>query len=333
MATIPIGKAIPGATSPPIPYAGQPTAGSTGLYILTFGGTPTAGTFTITFDGYTTGAISWSATNNTLVSNIDTALEAIASVGTGNVTTAVHNMTAGIGTISLTLAGNLLSKTVTAPTVTSSLTGSTPTLTVTQAVAGVDATFRGCPVGTQVLNTLTGDTYVNTSTTLTPTWVDSGNLTSAGAPSSGTSSINTIDVKASTSGGSSTLTFGGVTSPSFAFSATNATFLANVQLALDNTFGTNAFVATAGTLTNGIGTMLITASNRLAKLAIGAMTITNGFTGGAAATISETTAGVTATFWGCGKGTMVKDVSNGKAYVNTGTSGGDPTWTVTGSQS
>ena len=322
---------IEGVTAEILNHAGVPSAGTDEVQTLTIDAS--GGTFKLAFEGFITSAISWSATNNTLVSNIDTALEAIASVGTGNVTTAVHNMTAGIGTISLTLAGNLLSKAVTAPTVTSSLTGSTPTLTVTQAVAGVDATFRGCPVGTQVLNTLTGDVYINTSTTLTPTWVDAGNLTSAGAPSSGTSSVNTIDVKSSTSGGSSTLVFGGLTTPAFAFNATNATFLANVQLALDNTFGTNAFVASTGTLTNGIGTMLITASNRLAKLAIGTMTITNGFTGGSAATISETTAGVTATFWGCGKGTKVKDTTNGVDYVNTGTSGGAPTWTKTGTQS
>lgn len=332
MPTITVGRAIPGASSPDIPFSGQPSAGATGLYILTFGGTPTGGTFTITFDGYTTSAISWSSTNATLVSNIDTALEALSSVGSGNVTTAALNMTSGIGTISLTLAGNLLAKTVSAPTVSSSLTGTAPTLTVTQAIAGVDATFRGCLAGTQVYDVLTGNTYVNTSTTLAPTWVDAGNLTSAGAPSSGTSSVNTLDVKTSTSGGSSTLTFGGLTTPAFAWNATNATFLANLQLALDNTFGTNAFVATAGTLTSGIGTILITASNRLARLAIGAMTVNNGFTGGAAATISETTAGVTATFWGCGRGTQVKDTTNGKTYVNTGTSGGAPTWTVVGTQ-
>lgn len=333
MATIVNSKPIPGASSPPILYNGTPTAGTTGLYILTFGGTPSGGTFTLTFDGYTTSAISWSSTNNTLVSNIDTAFEALPSVGTGNATTAVSTMTSGIGTITITLAGNLLSKTVTAPTVSSSLTGSSPTLTVTQAIAGLDATARGIPTGGSILDTATGNIWVNTSTTLTPTWIDGGNVTNAGAPSSGTSSVNTIDVKASTSGGSSTLTFGGLTTPAFSFSATNATFLASAQLALDNTFGANAFVATAGTLTNGIGTMLITASNRLAKQAIGAMTITNGFTGGTAATISETTAGVTATFWGCGKSTMVKDSTNSKSYINTGTSGGAPTWTVTGTQS
>lgn len=332
MAVIGVGKAIPGAIGP-IRYSGQPSPGATALYILTFGGTPTGGTFTITFDGYTTPAITWSSTNNTLVSNIDAALEALSSIGASNVTTAALNMTSGIGTISLTLAGDLLAKAATAPTVSSSLTGSSPTLTVTEAVAGVDATFRGCAAGTQVVDVATGNTWINTSTTLAPTWVDGGNLTQAGAPSSGTSSVNTLDIKSGTSGGSGTLTFGGLTTPSFAFSSTNATFLANLQLALDNTFGTNAFVATAGTLTSGIGTILITASNRLAKLAIGAMTVTSSFTGGAAATISETTAGVTATYWGCGKGAIVKDTTNGKEYINTGTGGGAPTWTVVGTQS
>lgn len=333
MGTIIGNSVIAGGIAMPLPMSGQPSSGATGFYILTFGGTPTGGTFTITFDGYTTDAITWSSTNSTLVSNIDAALEALPSVGTSGVTTAALNMSSGIGTISLTLAGNLLSKAYTAPTVSSSLTGTSPTLAVTEAIAGVNASFRGCAAGAVVVDTATGNRYVNISTSLTPTWVDCGNLTYAGAPGGGTSSVNTIDVKTSTSGGSATLTYGGLTTPAFAFSSTNSTFLANVQLALDNTFGTNAFVATAGTLTSGIGTMLITASNRLAKLAIGAMTITSGFTGGAAATISETTAGVTAAFWGCGKGTVVKDVTNGKVYVNTGTNLGAPTWTVVGTQS
>lgn len=323
---------IPGSISSPVVISGNPSAGTNEQIILTFGGTPTGGTFTLTFDGYTTAAISWSATNATLVSNIDTALEALPNIGTSGVTTAALNMTSGIGTISVTFAGDNLAKAVSNITATSSLTGTSPTLTVTEAVAGSEPSFRGAPAGLIVVDSATGNRWTNISTTLQPLWIDAGNVTFAGTPSAGTSSVNTLTIAASTSGGSSTLTFGGLTTPSFAWNATNATLLSNIQLALDNTFGTNAFVAAAGSLTAGIGTITLTASNRLAALAIGAMTITNGFTGGSAATVSETTAGVTATYWGCAKGTVVKDTTNGKLFINTGVSRGAPTWTVVGSQ-
>lgn len=57
--------------------------------------------------------------------------------------------------------------------------------------------------------------------------------------------------------------------------------------------------------------------------------------GGAAApsvAVVETTPGVTATGRGAGCGTQLNDTTNGKAYINTGTTVA-PTWTVIGSQS
>jgi hypothetical protein len=116
---------------------------------ITFGGTPTGGTFTLTFQGVTTAAISWSATNATLVSNIDTALEALSTVGTGGVTTAVGTMTAGIGTITATFTGgNLTKKLLSVMTAdASSLTGTVPTVSVAVTTPGVDATYRGLGAG------------------------------------------------------------------------------------------------------------------------------------------------------------------------------------------
>lgn len=105
---------------------------------LTFGGTITGGTFTLTFDGYTTAAISWSSTNATLVSNIDTALGALTSIGgAGNVTTAVGSMTAGIGTITVTFVGTLAATDVPLMTKDSTgLTGTLPTLAVSLTTDG-----------------------------------------------------------------------------------------------------------------------------------------------------------------------------------------------------
>ena len=91
----------------PYENAGVPSAGTSEVQTLTIGGTPTGGTFTLTYDGQTTAAISWSATNNTLRDNVDTALEALTNIGTGGVTTAVGTMTSGVGTLTITFAGDL----------------------------------------------------------------------------------------------------------------------------------------------------------------------------------------------------------------------------------
>ena len=105
---------------------------------LTFGGTITGGTFILAFNGETTSAISWSSTNATLVSNIDTALGALASVGgAGNVTTAVGTMTAGIGTITVTFVNDLGERNVPLMTKDSTnLTGTVPTLAVSLTTEG-----------------------------------------------------------------------------------------------------------------------------------------------------------------------------------------------------
>lgn len=148
---------------------GAPVAGTSEVQTLTFGGTPTGGTFTLSFEGLTTSAISWSSTNSTLVSNIDTALEALGSIGTGGVTTAVGTMTAGIGTITVTFAGNLALKPVPLMTASSSLTGTSPTLAVSETTPGVSPTGRGAAVGALLVRD-NGAVYSNTGTALAPTW-------------------------------------------------------------------------------------------------------------------------------------------------------------------
>jgi hypothetical protein len=150
---------------------GAPSAGTDEVQTLTIGGTPTGGTFTLVFEGHTTGAITWSSTNNTLRDNVDTALEALPNIGTGGVTTAVGTMTAGIGTLTITFAGNLGKKSVGTITVgTNSLTGTSPTVAVAETTPGVDATARGAPKGAMLIRTDTGVLYVNTGTALAPTW-------------------------------------------------------------------------------------------------------------------------------------------------------------------
>lgn len=114
------------------------TAGVSEVDTLTIGGTPTGGTFTITYGGLTTAAITWSATNATLLSNINTAVRALANVGGTNITATAASLTAGIGTIALTFSGTLATTTipVLAMATGTSLTGTSPTTVITQTTVG-----------------------------------------------------------------------------------------------------------------------------------------------------------------------------------------------------
>lgn len=158
--------------------AGAPTAGTDEVQTITFGGTPTGGTFKLGFRGFTTAAISWSATNATLVSNIDTALEALANVGTGNVTTAVGTAVAGIGTITATFTGTLAKQSVSTITVVeNALTGTAPTIAVAETTPGVDASGRLAAVGVRLVDTTNGKLYINTGTSSVPVWTVVGTQT------------------------------------------------------------------------------------------------------------------------------------------------------------
>lgn len=153
--------------------ASAPVAGTDEVQTLTFGGTPTGGTFKLTFDAFTTAAISWSATNATLVANIDAGLAALPNInGAGNVTTAVGTMTAGIGTITVTFTGTLAKKNVgTISVFSNSMTGTAPTLEVAVTTPGVDGTYRLASTGALLTDTSNGELYANTSTTSgSPTW-------------------------------------------------------------------------------------------------------------------------------------------------------------------
>lgn len=155
----------------PIANAGAPGAGTSEVQTLTIGGTPTGGTFRLSFQGLVTAAITWSNVNATLIAAVDSALEALGSIGTGNVATAAGTLTAGIGTITLTFGGALASRAV--PTIAvadNSLTGTSPTVAVAETTPGVDATGVGAPKGALLIDTSTGGLYSNTGTAAAPTW-------------------------------------------------------------------------------------------------------------------------------------------------------------------
>lgn len=101
------------------------------VHTLTFGGTVSGGTFVLQWAGpvtYTSGAITYSATAATMVANIQAALDAL--FGAGN------TVVAGTGPYTVTFAADLANKNIPIPTVISSLTGTSPTLTPTETTVG-----------------------------------------------------------------------------------------------------------------------------------------------------------------------------------------------------
>ena len=155
----------------PYENAGVPGAGTSEVQTLTLGGTPTGGTFKLAYDGHITGDITWTAVDNTLIADVDAALEALAGIGAGNIAAADGTLTSGIGTITLTFGGDLAKLAVNTITVSeNALEGTSPTLAVAETTPGVTADFRGAKKGALVTDTTNGKLYINTGTAVSPTW-------------------------------------------------------------------------------------------------------------------------------------------------------------------
>lgn len=150
-----------------------------------------------------------------------------------------------------------------------------------------------------------------------------GPYVSAGAPSAGTSCVQTLTTGGTPTAGSFTLIFGNQATGAIVWSATDATFEANIATALNalSDIGTSGVAVTAGTGSSGIGTYLITFQNQNADLTVPAIVVgSNSLTGTApTVAVAVTTAGVTATLRGGYPGTVVYDYVNNKEWVNVGT--------------
>lgn len=167
------GEDLPSFKGGIVTTATAPANGTNCIQTLTFGATITGGTFKLTFDGKTTAAITWSSTNATLVGNIDTALEALATVGTGGTTVAAGTIVNGAGgTVTVTHTGNRAKQVVPVITVAdNSMTGAAHTLTAAITTPGVVADGRITPKGTLCIAADTGISYQNTGSPPNPTWV------------------------------------------------------------------------------------------------------------------------------------------------------------------
>lgn len=180
---------IEGATGQPILYAGTPSNGTDEVQLLTYTATTgsnvaDSGTFTITFDGYTTTPLAFNAADAV----VEAALVALPSIGAAGCTVSVAAGPPRVYTVTFG-GGNMLKRALALMTTTSSLLqGAHPvTVVVTESVAGVNATALGAAIGAQLIDTATGKLYVNSGTALAPVW------TGYTTTSASTAELNLID--------------------------------------------------------------------------------------------------------------------------------------------
>lgn len=168
----------PGCIGPYI-NAGAPTSGTDAICTLTFTSV-TGGTFKLTVttgDGVEeeTAAITWSATNNTLISNIDAALEALSiATGTADFTTADATLSSGLGTLTITAAGAFLKEPIKITVSDDATKGTGAAVTAEMTTPGVWATLRGARKGALLTDVTNGILYINTGTANKPTWTKVG---------------------------------------------------------------------------------------------------------------------------------------------------------------
>jgi hypothetical protein len=118
-------------TDTPVLDAAVPAAGPDEVQTITVTGSPTGGTFTLTFSGQTTAAIAYNAT----ASAVQTALEGLSNINPGDVVCAGGPLP---GTpVTVTFGGQYDGQNVAQMTATASLTGGTsPDVTVTTTTSG-----------------------------------------------------------------------------------------------------------------------------------------------------------------------------------------------------
>lgn len=156
----------------PLRNAGAPGNGTNHVETLTTTGTPTGGTFTLTYMGWETAAIAFDAA----AAAVQAALEALPSVGAGDIVCSGGALPTGVV---MTRAANLqkLNDGNIAMGTNSLTGGTTPTTDIAQTTPGVTADHRLAPKGAQVIDTTNGIAYINTGTALAPTWTKVGTQT------------------------------------------------------------------------------------------------------------------------------------------------------------
>lgn len=164
------GKIIEGSLGP-YQSAGAPSAGTNEVQTATLGGTGGTSTFKLIHDSVKTAAIAWSSTNGTLLSNINTALDA--TFGTAQIVATDSTLSSGLGNLLLTFSGSNVAKKVVS-TMTAEIVTGALTVAIAETTPGVDATARGISPGGMVVDTTNAKLYVNTGTASVPVWTVAG---------------------------------------------------------------------------------------------------------------------------------------------------------------
>ena len=163
----------------------------------------------------------------------------------------------------------------------------------------------------------------------------SNRIKALGTVTAGTDEVQTLTIGGTPTGGTFILRFESVNTSAITWSSNNTTLLANIQAALDAhpSLGTNGCVASAGTVSSGIGTILLTYGAARAKQNVELMTVfKNSMTGSApTAAITNTTPGVNATGLYDSFGQMGYDTA-GVVYINTATGGVVASYVKVGTQ-
>lgn len=136
--------------------------------------------FALKYDYETTGAITWSSDNATLIAAVQTALRALNAIPATGVVTSTTSaaLTSGVGTFLITFSGGSVSGMPVSTLVPTSVTisGASATVTVAKTTTGVAASLRGAPTGAMAV-WVTGASsmvYVNLGTAGNPTWTKVG---------------------------------------------------------------------------------------------------------------------------------------------------------------
>lgn len=158
------------ASYPTLVSHGAPSAGVDEVQGIVKDGTVTAGTFRLSFQGFVTAPISWTATTSIL----ETALNALPSIGNGGTGLVGVVVTGGAlpGTaLVITFSGSNVAKRALPLLVLhqNDLTGD-GTMAITENTAGVTVFGVGAPRGSQAINGVNGTLYYNNGSAAQPVW-------------------------------------------------------------------------------------------------------------------------------------------------------------------
>lgn len=174
MAAIELGNIIEGRITTILPIDDVPGAGTDAVWTVTLADTISSGSFTITYDGpegtETSGAITWSSTNATLLSRINTATNAMGLFATGELLAEDDALTLGIGTLTLTFGGAYEKLAVGTLSIDDALIVGGGSVTIEETTPGVTASFRSRGIGTVCCDVTHAKLYINTGTATAPTW-------------------------------------------------------------------------------------------------------------------------------------------------------------------